>query len=71
MTQYEELKKEIQNLTPMVYDYIDDNMPAWARPTIKKLKDNGYLLGDEHGRLGLTMDMIRMFVVMDKAHMFN
>lgn len=71
VTQYEELKKEIQNLTPMIYDYIDGNMPAWAKPTIQKLKDNGYLLGDEHGRLGLTIEMIRMFVVMDKAKIFG
>ena len=71
VTQYEELKKEIKGLTPMFYDYIDDNMPAWARPTIQKLKDRGFLLGDENGRLGLTLEMIRMFVVMDKAKIFN
>lgn len=71
VTQYEELKRDIQDLKPFIYNYIDDNMPAWARPTIKKLKDNGFLVGDEHGRLGLTMEMIRMFVVMDKAGMFG
>ena len=70
LTQYEELKKEIENLKPMVYDYIDENMPAWARGTIEKLRDKGYILGDENGRLGLTPEMIRMFVVLDKAGIF-
>lgn len=70
LTQYEELKNEIENLKPMVYDYIDENMPAWARGTIEKLRDKGLILGDENGRLGLTMEMMRMFVVLDKAGVF-
>ena len=41
-------------------------MPEWATPTIKKLVDNGYLNGDENG-LNLTDEMLRIFVVLDRA----
>lgn len=71
MTQYEELKREIQKLTPVIYNYIDDNMPSWARPTIQKLKDKGFILGNERGELELTMDMLRMFVTLDRAGIFG
>lgn len=70
VTQYEELKNEIQALKPVVYNYMDQNMPVWARPTIQMLMDKGYLEGDD-GKLGLTMDMIRMFVILDRAGVFN
>lgn len=80
MGQYEELKQEIRDLTetvkqlavkvetlanPMIYNYIDDNMPAWARPTIQKLVDQGVLNGDGNG-LNLTEDMLRILVIMDR-----
>ena len=71
MTQYEELKNEINSLKPMIYDYIDDNMPSWARPAIQKLKNKGYIVGDENGRLGLTPEMIRILVILDNAKAFG
>ena len=64
MSQYEELKNEISQLTetvkilatelnnvtnPMIYNYIDDNMPEWAREAVKWAVDNGILKGDESG----------------------
>ena len=70
MGQYEELKQMIQAQKPMIYDYMDDNMPSWAKPTIQKLMDKGVLVGDEEGKLDLTMDMIRMCVVLDRAGLF-
>lgn len=36
------------------YDYIDDNMPSWARNDVKWAKDKGIIVGDENGKLGLT-----------------
>lgn len=71
MGQYEELKQEIAEVKPMVYDYMDNNMPEWAKPTIQKLMDKGVLVGDEQGRLGLTMDMIKVFVINDRAGLYN
>lgn len=74
MTQYEELKNEIKALkeenTPMIYNYIDDNMPKWARPTIQKLVDKGLLEGGENG-LNLNEDLMRMFVVNDRAGLYD
>ena len=55
----------------MIYNYIDDNMPAWARPTIQKLVDKGYLRGNDKGELELTFDMLRMFVVNDRAGLYG
>lgn len=71
MGQYEELKQEIENIKPMIYDYMDDNMPPWAKPTIQKLMDKSILAGDEQGRLGLTMDMIKVFVINDRAGLYD
>ena len=48
-------------------DYIDKNMPDWARPTIKKLVDKKILVGDEKGELGLTDEMLRTYVILDRA----
>lgn len=71
MGQYEELKQMIQAQKPMIYDYMDDNMPDWAKPTIQKLMDKGFLVGDDEGRLGLTMDAIRIFVANDRAGLYD
>lgn len=71
MGQYEELKQEIQAVKPMVYDYMDNNMPSWAKPTIQKLMDKDLLQGDEEGRLGLTIDMIKMCVINDRAGLYD
>lgn len=71
MGQYEELKAEIQALKPMIYNYMDDNMPQWAKPTIQKLMDKSLIVGDEQGKLGLTMDMIKTFVANDRAGLYD
>lgn len=55
---------------PMIYDYIDDNMPFWAKPTIQKLVDKGLLIGDETG-LGLTYDLLKLLVILDRTNLFN
>lgn len=71
MGQYEELRARLDKLeNPMIYNYIDANMPAWARPTVQKLVDSGYLQGDGDG-LGLTDDMLRILVILDRAGSFE
>ena len=84
MTQYEELKdiisrqeKEIAELKTKlskvdtyIYNYIDDNMPDWAKPTIKKLVNNGVLLGGENG-LNLNTLMMRILVILDRVGVFG
>ena len=79
MGQYEELKGMLQGLDKrlaalegkMIYNYIDKNMPAWARTTIQKMVDKKLLVGDEQGRLGLTDEMLRTYVIMDRAGVFG
>ncbi|MEI3158992.1 MAG: N-acetylmuramoyl-L-alanine amidase [Monoglobus pectinilyticus] len=63
-TELEELRNTAKS---KIYDYIDDNMPEWARPTITKLVDKGFLKGDEEGKLGLTYDLMRMLIINDRA----
>lgn len=55
----------------MIYNYLDKNMPEWARPTIQKLMDKGYLKGNEKGELGLNDTMLKIFVVNDRAGLYN
>ena len=55
---------------PMIYNYIDENMPLWARDTIQKLVDKGLLVGDENG-LHLTDNDLKQFVVNDRAKLYD
>ena len=43
--------------------YSIDDVPAWAREETQRLIDRGALLGDEHGNLDVTMDMLRTMIV--------
>lgn len=79
MEELKKLQNAVEKLTDvvnklieekMIYNYIDDNMPDFAKPTIKKLCDKGLLKGDEGG-LGLTYEMLRTFVVLDRCGIFD
>ncbi len=54
----------------MIYNYIDENMPKWARATIQKLVDKGAITGDENG-LNLTEEMLRVFVAHDRLGLYD
>lgn len=77
--EYEELKVEISALksevdklnSKMIYNYVDDNMPDWAKPTIQKMMDKELLQGDENGALGLTDELLRVFVTNDRAGLYD
>ena len=46
----ENLGAKVDKLTnPMIYNYIDDNMPEWAREAVKWAVDNGIIKGDGSG----------------------
>ncbi len=85
VAQYEELKQEIKDLTetikvlatelhnlknPMIYNYVDENMPEWARPSVQKAIDKGILQGDENG-LNLTENDLRHIVWNDRAGVYG
>lgn len=71
MTQYEELKKEIEKLkaentklknvveSTTVYNYMDNNMPEWAKESVQAAMDCGALQGDDEGKLGLSYKDLR------------
>lgn len=70
-TKVDELQKQVKTLeNPMIYNYVDNNMPDFARPTIQKLMDKDILQGNERGELGLTYDMLRMLVINDRAGLY-
>lgn len=55
----------------MIYGYVDDNMPSWARPTISKLIEKGILKGNANGNLNLDDNMLRIFVILDRTGIFD
>ena len=40
-----------------------NELPEWAQEETQRLVDRGALLGDEHGNLDVTMDMLRTMIV--------
>lgn len=46
-----------------------DSLPEWARPTIQKMIDKGLLNGNGSS-LDLSLDMLRIFVVSDRAGLY-
>ena len=48
-----------------VYDALED-IPDWGRSAVERRVRAGILKGDENGRLGLTQEMIRMWVIDDR-----
>ena len=52
------------------YDTIE-SCPDYAQATIKKLVSKGYLKGNDENKLDLSKDMIRIFVILDRAGVFG
>lgn len=77
--EYDELKAELTALraevnkanSKMIYNYVDGNMPDWARSTVQKMMGKGLLVGDENGELGLTDELLRVFVINDRAGIYD
>ena len=53
----------------MRYDHLQ-GVPVWGQPTVKKLMEQGYLLGDGQS-LDLSRDMLRLLVILDRAGVFG
>ena len=80
MEELNKLKEQVEYLTnlveelanPMIYNYIDDNMPEWARASVQKLLDAGIIKGtgtDSAGSMTLGLDYLtlRLLVIIDRA----
>lgn len=64
----EEVKKIIED-NKVVYNTINE-VPDYGKETVQKLVDKGFLKGDTKG-LALTEDMLRIFVVNDRAGFYD
>ncbi len=62
--------KEEEEMAERVYNWTTE-CPSWSIPTIQKLLDKKYLKGDENGQLGLTETAIKVFVILDRAGLFD
>ena len=47
-----------------------DDIPDWAKPTIQKMINKGLLKGDNDKNLDLSLDMVRVFMIMERAGLF-
>ncbi len=73
-----ETKKEETDMDTERYDGLDD-LPKWARPTVQKLIERGFLKGtggkpDKDGYptgLDLSADMVRLLVINDRAGVYD
>ena len=78
MSQHEELKQDLTNLTaivselahPMIYNCIDDNMPSWAHEAVQAAVDAGVLSGSGEG-WSLTFTDLKTLVWMHRLGLFN
>ena len=67
-----QLKTDVSALkNKMIYAWVDDNMPDWAKPTVTRLMRKEYLKGDEEGKLNLDDNMLRMLVINDRAGLYG
>lgn len=53
-----------------VYNSVSE-CPAWAKDTVQKLVNKGFLHGDDKGKLALTTDLLRLLVINDRAHLYG
>ena len=71
-TEVSDIKKDVAEIkNKMIYSWVDDNMPEWAKPTVTKLMAKGYLNGDEDGKLNLDENMLRMLVINNRAGIYG
>ena len=61
------LTQAIQMLAPKTYHKVAE-LPEWARADIQTLADKGVLQGDETGNLELSLDMVRLLVIMARLN---
>jgi hypothetical protein len=63
-------KEDDGNANPATRFNTIEELPPWARPAIRRLVELGHLRGDGAG-LDLSMDMVRIFAVLDRAEVFE
>ncbi len=75
----EEFKKAWENIISLceedtymekIYNWTVE-VPDWAKSTVQKLLDKGYLIGNDKGELGLNDTALKIFVVNDRAGLYD
>ena len=67
---FKETWKGVEEPVEKVYNWTVE-VPEWARPTVQKLLDKGYLKGNDKGELELTYSMLKLLVINDRAGLYN
>jgi N-acetyl-anhydromuramyl-L-alanine amidase AmpD len=73
LTQYQELKQELTALKAQkekVYHTIDE-VPSWGLSTVQKLQDKGFFTGVSPTDIALTETLLRVFVINDRAGLYD
>ena len=61
---------EIADGLPQVYHYTA-SVPEWARATVQKLLNKGFLQGASAADLSLSEDALRILVINDRVGLYN
>ena len=69
-------KKDFEALEKRVNEHLKEYdwtlaCPEWAQSTVHKLHQKGVLKGDEKGQLNLTLDALRILVILDRQGLFD
>lgn len=78
MEELEKLRATVEQLTaivnelanPFIYNYIDENMPEWAREAVQAAVDKGVIQGDGGG-LGLDYKDLRHITMLHRMGLFG
>ncbi len=69
--EFEALKEKVRKLeNPMIYNYVDENMPVWAREAVQYFMDAGVLRGTGDG-LGLSDSKLWFLTILYRALIKN
>ena len=63
--------ESLQETNGIRWNYIDGNLPTWAKPTVQKLYERGVLVGNEKGELQLSYQFLRELVILDRSGAFD
>lgn len=78
---FSELSAKVEKLEKRVGDhhdqigvkwaYVDENLPDWAEPTVKKLVKSGIIKGNGKNSFELSYLLMRILVMLDRAKVFD
>lgn len=69
-TLWKAFHKELEETPALRYQYYEE-MPEWAKPTIAKLVQKGFVKGEGAGVLNLSEDALKLLVINDRAGCYD